>query len=75
MGPLSAVAVSVWLVIYGLVYANVFSAAPTPSAAKAVAIIGIIAAVIVLLDTFWVNSGTRYNTWRGNRPAGQPPVA
>ena len=57
MGPLSAVAVSLWLIIYGLVYANVFAASPTPSAVKAVAILGIVAAVLVLIDTFWVNSG------------------
>ena len=53
MGPLSAVATSVWLIIYGLVYANVFAATPSPSAVKAVAIIGIVAAVVILVDTFW----------------------
>jgi len=53
MGPVSAVVASVWLIIYGLVYANVFAAAPTPSAIKAVAVIAIIAAVVVLIDTFW----------------------
>ena len=53
MGPVSAVATSIWLVIYGLVYANVFAATPSASAIKAVAVIGIIAAVIILIDTFW----------------------
>ena len=53
MGPVSAVATSIWLVIYGLVYANVFASAPSPSAIKAVAVIGIIAAVVILIDTFW----------------------
>ena len=56
MKPLSAVAVSIWLILYGLIYANVFAPTPTPSAIKAEAIIAIIVAVIVLLDTFWLNS-------------------
>jgi hypothetical protein len=66
MGPLSAVAISIWLIIYGLVYANVFAASPTPSAAKAVAILAIIAAVIVLIDTFWYRSSAR---WAARNPA------
>lgn len=70
MGPLSAVAVSVWLVIYGLVYANVIDPAPTPSAAKAVAIIGIIVAVVVLIDAFWVGSAARWSAYRTRN--GQP---
>jgi protein-S-isoprenylcysteine O-methyltransferase Ste14 len=68
MGPLSAVATSIWLIIYGLVYANVFSASPTPSAVKAVAIIGIVVAIVILLDAFWINS---YARWGARR---QPPA-
>lgn len=50
MGALSAMAITVWLVIYGFVYANVFAPTPSASAVKAVAIIGFVAAGLILLD-------------------------
>lgn len=51
MGAISAVAVTIWLVVYGFVYANVFAAAPpSASAVKAVAVLGFVAAALILLD-------------------------
>lgn len=48
MGPLSAVAVAFWLIFFGLVETAAITASP-----KVVGIIGIVAAVVVLVDTFW----------------------
>jgi hypothetical protein len=48
MGPLSAVAVSVWLIIYGLTEITWITAS-----SKALGVIALIAAALVLIDTFW----------------------
>ena len=69
MGPLSAVAISIWLVIYGLVYSLVLAATVSSSAAKAVAVIGWIAAALVIIDVFWARSH-RWLPARGNPQQG-----
>jgi len=58
MGPLSAVAIAVWLIIYGLTEVTWITASP-----KALGVIALIAAIIVLLDAFW----SRGSHWLGNR--------
>jgi hypothetical protein len=62
MGPLSAVAVAVSFLILGLTWI-----AWTTASTHALGVIFIIAAIVVLLDAFWIGSGTRYGEWRGNR--------
>jgi hypothetical protein len=52
MGPLSAVATSFFLVLYGLTGIAWITASP-----KALGTVALVSAVLVLLDTFWVNSG------------------
>jgi hypothetical protein len=59
MGPLSAVAISIWLIIYGLTEITWITAS-----AKALGVIAIIAAIIILLDAFWIGSSAR---WAGRR--------
>jgi branched-subunit amino acid transport protein AzlD len=54
MGPLSAVAISVWLIIYGLSGIGWITAS-----SKALGVIALIAAVIVLVDTFWARLARR----------------
>lgn len=48
MGPLSAVVISVWLILYGLSGGGWITAS-----AKVLGVLAIIAAVIILIDTFW----------------------
>ena len=54
MGPLSAVACSVWLLIVGLNDIAWISAQP-----KVIGVLAIIAVVVILIDTFWRWSRTR----------------
>lgn len=54
MGPLSAVAVSVFLILYGLAGIGWITAS-----AKVLGIVAIIAAVLILVDTFWSRVITR----------------
>ena len=55
MGPLSAVAVSIFLLIYGLT-----EIAWITASAKALGVIAIIAAIVILLDAFWIGSSRRW---------------
>jgi hypothetical protein len=61
MGPLSAVAISIWLILYGLTGIAWITASP-----KALGAVALIAAALVLIDTFWARSAR----WLGprNRP-------
>ena len=59
MGPLSAVALAFYLIFVGFV-----GIAWITASAHAIGIIALIAAVVVLLDVFWFNSGRRYAAWR-----------
>jgi hypothetical protein len=63
MGPLSAVAVSIFLVILGLNWVTWITAAP-----KALGVFALVAAGLVLIDTFLVRSGR----WRIGRRAAPP---
>jgi hypothetical protein len=65
MGPLSAIATSVFLLLFGLSETAEITIKPT-----ALGWVAIIAMIIILLDTFWVNSSGRWATWRGRQ--GQP---
>jgi hypothetical protein len=60
MGPLSAVAISFFLAIYGLTEITWITASN-----KALGVIAIIATVVILLDAFWIGSGRRWAAWRG----------
>ena len=60
MGPLSAVAVSVFLLLFGLSETAEITIKPT-----ALGWVAIIAMIVVLIDAFWVNSAGRWNAWRG----------
>lgn len=55
MGPLSAVAVSVFLLLFGLAETGEITIKPT-----ALGWVAIIAMIVVLIDTFWLY-------WRGRR--------
>lgn len=59
MGPLSAVAVAVSFLILGLTWISWITAST-----HALGVIFLIAAVVVLLDAFWINSAARYHAWR-----------
>ena len=48
MGPLSAVAVAFWLVFFGLTETAAITASP-----KVIGVLAIVAAVVILVDTFW----------------------
>jgi hypothetical protein len=63
MGPLSAVAVAFFLVMFGL-----NETAEITVKATALGWIAIIAAAVVLIDAFWVNTGVRYAAWRQRTP-------
>lgn len=58
MGPLSAVAVSLWLVIYAATGITWISASP-----KFLGWLALIVAAVVIVDTFILNSGR----WWANR--------
>jgi hypothetical protein len=62
MGPLSAVAVAVSFLILGLTWITWITAST-----HALGVIFVIAAIIVLLDAFWIGSGARYGAWRGRQ--------
>lgn len=68
MGPLSAVACSVWLIIVGLSDTATIAAAP-----KVIGVLAIIAVVVVLVDAFLINSGRWWANRRGPRQAPPPP--
>jgi hypothetical protein len=59
MGPLSAIAVSFWLVLYGLT-----AIAWITASLHALGVVAIIATIVILVDVFWVNSGRHYSAWR-----------
>jgi hypothetical protein len=63
MGPLSAVAIAVWLFIVGLVWV----ATITASLHFFLGVLAIIVAIVVLLDAFWIGSGARWATYRDRR--------
>lgn len=60
MGPLSAVAIAVTFLIFGLTQIAWITAS-----AHALGVIFLIASVVVLLDAFWINSYARYSAVRG----------
>lgn len=60
MGPLSAVAISIFLVLYGLTGIGSITASP-----HTLGWFAIIAAIVVLIDTFWVGSGRWLNRNNG----------
>jgi uncharacterized membrane protein len=59
MGPLSAVAIAFYLVILALTNLGSVTAS-----VHALGWIGIIAAVVILLDAFVIGSGRRWTAWR-----------
>lgn len=59
MGPLSAVAIAFFLVFFGLA-----GIAWITVSAHALGVIALIAAIVILLDAFWIGSGRRYSAWR-----------
>lgn len=60
MGPLSAVAVFVTFLIFGLQ-----ETAEIAAKASVIGWVFIIAGVVVLLDAFWINSAARWAALRG----------
>ena len=60
MGPLSAVAIAVWMFIVGLNWLGAITAS-----LHLLGWLSIIVTIVILVDTFWVGSGARYSTWRG----------
>lgn len=69
MGPLSAIAVAGWLVIYGLTAVSA-SISATP---RGLGWVALIAAGLVVLDVFVLDTRGRWAAWRRRR-AGQPPA-
>ena len=59
MGPLSAVALIVWLALLASTWLTWISAS-----VKVLAVVALIAAVLILLDVFVIGSGPRYTAWR-----------
>jgi hypothetical protein len=55
MGPLSAVAISVFLLLFGLNGTNEITVKST-----ALGWVAIIAMIVILVDTFWFNSSARW---------------
>ncbi len=64
MAPLSAVALSIWLVLFGMTEAGWATIS-----GKVLGVIAIIVAIIILLDTFWWHTA-RYIGNRQGQPAG-----
>lgn len=69
MGPLSAVAVAGWLIIYGLTAVSA-SISATP---RGLGWLALVAAALVIIDVLFVRSEVRWAAWRRRR-AGQPPA-
>ena len=63
MGPLSAVAISIFLLLFGLNATSEITVKPT-----ALGWVAIIAMIVILLDAFWVNTGARWAAFRGRSP-------
>ncbi len=63
MNPLSAVALSLWLILTGLTEGGWATISP-----KVLGVIAIIVAIVILLDTFWWRT-SRYLPTRGAPPA------
>jgi hypothetical protein len=60
MGPLSAVALAVWMFIVGLTWLGAITAG-----LHVLGWLSIIVAIVILVDTFWFGSGTWYSPRRG----------
>jgi hypothetical protein len=61
MGPLSAVAISVFLLLFGLAGITWITISP-----KALGVVALIAMALILIDTFWARSGSWIGTRRRN---------
>lgn len=59
MGPLSAVAIAVWLLALCATWLTWITAS-----LHVLGWLGIIVVVVILLDAFWIGSGPRYAAWR-----------
>jgi hypothetical protein len=59
MGPLSAVALAIGLILLGLTWLGEISAS-----LHFLGLVLIIVAIVIILDAFWIGSAARYHAWR-----------